>query len=198
MENMEEKQMNPAESLMIINTMINTAKNKLADDGFMLIFWGWLVFSASLIHYICIIGEISYGYLVWPVLMPLGGVVSILYGYKLSKRETVKTYIDVYLSYLWGAFGIGLFITLLFMQIHGIKITYFFLMLLYGIATLVSGGLLSFKPLVYGSLFSFAFACLSIFVGEKEQLLCIAAALLASYIIPGHLLRTQYKSQTHV
>lgn len=198
MTNAEEKEMNPAESLTLINTMINAAKNKLADDGFLLIFWGWLVLSASMIHYLCIIANINYGHLVWPVLMPAGGIVSIMYGYKQSKKEIVRTYVDTYLGYLWGAFGIGLFITLLFMQPHGIKTTYFFLMLLYGMATFISGGLLNFKPLVYGSLFSFVFAGLSHFVGEKEQLLCISAALLASYIIPGHLLRSQYKSQLHV
>ena len=35
---MEEKNINPTESIEIINTMINTAKNKLADDGFLYIF----------------------------------------------------------------------------------------------------------------------------------------------------------------
>ena len=198
MKNVEEKKMDPTESLTLISSMINTAKNKLADDGFLLIFWGWLVFSASMIHYCCIVAEINYGHLVWPILMPIGGIVSMMYGYKQSKKETVKTYVDTYLGYLWAAFGIGLFMTLIFMQPHGIKATYFFLMLLYGMATFISGGLLNFKPLIYGSLFSFAFASVAHFVGEKEQLLCISAALLASYIIPGHLLRSQYKSQLHV
>ena len=71
-------------------------------------------------------------------------------------------------------------------------------MLLYGMATLISGGLLNFKPLVIGSLFSFICAISSIFVAEREQFLCIAVSLLLSYIIPGHLLQAKYKSQVHV
>ncbi len=194
---MEDKEnFNPEESLRIINSMIHTAKNKLADDGFQLIFWGWLVFSAAMIQYITIMMNIPHGYLVWPILMPLGGVISGVYGYKHAKKDKVKTHVDVYLSYLWGAFGIGMLITLGFMPWHGIDKTYFFLMILYGIATFVSGGLLNFKPLIIGSLCSFVCAIISVFIGETaEQLVIISVALLLSYIIPGHLLRAKYKSQ---
>ncbi len=195
---MEEKKLNPAESLEIISNMINTAKNKLADDGFLLIFWGWLVFAAALTHYITIMAGIPYGHWVWPILMPLGGVVAVIYGYRQKKQETVRTYMDHYLGYSWGAFIIALFITLAFMSVHGIKNTYFTLMLLYGIATFISGGLLNFRPLVIGSLFSFAGAIVSVFIGEAEQMLCLAIALLCSYIIPGHLLRAKFKSELNV
>ena len=192
---MEEKEINAQESLQLINNMINAAKNKLADDGFLSIFWGWLVTAAALIHYITIITNIPYGYLVWPILMPLGGVISGVYGYKQKKNQNAKTYLHTYMGFLWGSFIIAMCIALAFMPIHGIKITYFFLMILYGIATFVSGGLLNFKPLIIGSLFSFACAIVSVFLGDKEQLLIISVALICSYIIPGHLLRSKYKSQ---
>ena len=35
--------LSPEKSFETISAMINTAKNKLADDGFLFIFWGWLV-----------------------------------------------------------------------------------------------------------------------------------------------------------
>jgi hypothetical protein len=195
---MEEKEINPAESLDIINRMINTSKNKLADDGFMFIFWGWLVCIAALTHYVTIRMNLEQGHLVWPILMPLGGVVSAIYGYRQKKKTQVRTYIDVYLGYLWGAFAIALFFSLAFMYKHGVHNTYFFLMLLYGIATFVSGGLLNFKPLIIGSIVSFFCAAASVYLGEAEQLLIISISLFASYIIPGHLLRAEYKSQNNV
>jgi hypothetical protein len=195
---MENKELNPSESIAIIHEMIANAKNKLADDGFLYIFWGWLVMAAALINYFSVIAGSHYGYYVWPVLMPLGAIVSIIYGIRQKKKENVKTYIDTYLTYLWIAFIIALVMTLAFMPLHGVKTTYFFLMVLYGIATLISGGLLQFRPLVIGSLFSFLFAILSVFAGENEQFLCIAAALLFSYIIPGHLLRNKFRSQKDV
>lgn len=183
------------ESLEIIHKMINNAKSRLADDGFLLIFWGWLVTIASLIHYTTIKLDLNIGHWVWPVLMPLGGIFSAIYGYRQGKKKLVKSYVDTYLSYLWTAFGIGLVIILVFMPAHGIKPTYFSLMLLYGIATFISGGILSFKPLVFGSLVAFASAVASVFFNETEQLLIIAVALTGSYIIPGHLLRSKYRSQ---
>lgn len=192
---MENESINPEQSLQVINSMINNAKNKLADDGFLYIFWGWLVMIAALFHYVTFKMNFEWGYWVWIIAMPLGGVVSIIYGISQKKKSQVKTYIDVYMGYLWSAFGIAMLATLILMGFHGVKPTYFFLMLLYGIATMVSGGLLNFKPLIIGSLFSFACAIASVFLSEVDQLLVISVALLCSYIIPGHLLRAKYKSE---
>lgn len=192
---MEEKQLHPAESLEIISSMINTAKNKLADDGFLLIFWGWLIFSAALIQYITIAVNIPYGEWVWMIFIPTGIVVSIIYGLKQRKTNRVRTYMDIYLGYLWTAFIIALGVTLFFMGMHGFHATYFFFMLLYGMATFISGGLLNFKPLIIGSLFSFALAVVSAFVRSEQLLLCLSGALLFSYIIPGHLLHSKFRSQ---
>lgn len=195
---MEEKEINTTESLRIIDTMINKAKNKLADDGVLLIFWGWLVFAAAIIHYATLIFYIPYGEYTWATLMPLGGLISIIYGLKQRKKEKVKTHMDGYLGYSWGGFIIALAVTLVFMQANGIKATYFFLMVLYGLATFISGGLLNFRPLIIGSIFSFLFAIISIYIYDKEILLCLAGAILCSYIIPGHLLYSKYKLQVNV
>ncbi|MDO8999570.1 MAG: hypothetical protein Q7W45_07385 [Bacteroidota bacterium] len=187
----------PEESLQIINSMISKAKNKLADDGFHLIFWGWLVMFCALTQYITFKLNIEWGGWVW-MLMPIGGIVSAVYGYKQGKTQKVKTHIDTYLGFLWGGFLIAMFITLAFGYAHGLKSTYFFLMLLYGLATFISGGILNFKPLIFGSLFSFAFAILAVFLDNADQFLCISGALLCSYIIPGHLLRAKFKSEKNV
>lgn len=195
---MEEKEIQPAESLALINGMINTAKNRIADDGFLLIFWGWNVLLAALIHYACLRAGVANGHLSWIVMMPIGGAVSLVYGLRQRKKDRVTTYVDAYLGYSWGGFIIGMFIALAFMPYHGMKTTYFFLMVLYGLATFISGGLLRFKPLIVGSLVSFLFAIVSVFAGEADQLLCVAAAILGSYVIPGHLLRIRYRSQNNV
>jgi hypothetical protein len=194
----KEETFDPSESMNIISGMINNAKNKLADDGFQFIFWGWLVAAAAMIHYVTLHLGITWGYLVWPILLPLGGIISAIYGYKEGKKQKVKTYVDVYLGYLWAGVGIAMFVTLVMGNYHGIKATYFFLMIIYGIATFVSGGLLNYKPLIYGSLFSFAIAIASVFMGEVDQFLCISLSLLCSYIIPGHMLRSKFKSQGNV
>ncbi|MCC6371027.1 MAG: hypothetical protein IT236_08490 [Bacteroidia bacterium] len=192
---MEEKEINPQESLALIDSMIQQAKHKLADDGFYFIFWGWLITICALANYIAIQFGIYEGYWVWIILPPLGGIVSAIYGRKEKKNKKVITHVDTYMSYVVGGFLTALIITLVFMPWHGIKVTYFVLMLLYGISTLITGGILNFKPLIIGSLFSFAFAALSVFLGNAEQFLCISGSLIFSHIIPGHLLRSSFKTQ---
>ncbi len=195
---MEDKQLNPAESIQLIERMIHSTKNKLADDGVLLIFWGWLVVISALVNYVGLQFQFNNAGIVWAILMPVGGIFSALYGRYQNKKRSVKTALDGYLSYLWAGFGIALVITLVCGFNYGIKPVYFSLMILYGLATFVSGGLLGFKPLIYGGFVSFICAVVSIFLSEMDQLLIIVVALLASYIIPGHLLRSKFKSQQNV
>mgnify|MGYP001553148231 CR=1 FL=1 len=128
-ENEMNENMMPEESLQIINSMINTAKNKLADDGFHIIFWGWLVTFCALTHYITLKLNIDWGGWVW-MLMPLGGIVSGIYGYKQGKTQKVRTHIDSYLGFVWGGFIIAMLVTLTFGYATGITSNYFLLMLL--------------------------------------------------------------------
>ena len=65
-----ENNLTPEQSLALIDNMINKAKNKLADDGFLLIFWGWLVAVSALIHFVCIKLQIEWGQYVWVTFMP--------------------------------------------------------------------------------------------------------------------------------
>ena len=52
----------------------------------------------------------------------------------------------------------------------------------------VSGRLLQFKPLVAGGIINWVLACVCVLVPYDYQLLIAAAAILSSYIIPGHLI----------
>ncbi|HEY1038210.1 MAG TPA: hypothetical protein VGF30_02345 [Bacteroidia bacterium] len=195
---MEDKDITPNQSMLIIEAMINTAKNKLADDGFLLIFWGWLVFVSALVNYVLFSMNIVWGFLVWPILMPLGGIFTWIYTAQQNKKEQVKTYVGKYLGYLWTGFGIAMGLAVLSLGVYGIKSSYFCLMLLYGFVTFVSGGLLEFKALRIGGILSFVIAAGSVFAPEKEQLLFLSASILCSYIVPGHLLRNKFKSEQNV
>jgi hypothetical protein len=193
-----EETLQPDESFGVISRMILSAKNRLADDGFFFILWGWLVFAAASLQYVLIQSGTGNGNWVWAVLMPAGGIASMIYGFRKNKQERVKTYIDTYLTYLWGGFLLALLLVLGTMSVHGMHSTFFMLLVLYGLATFISGGLLNFRPLIIGSVFSFAAAVCSVFVSDINHLLCIAGAILFSYIIPGHMLRSEHKSRADV
>lgn len=191
---MSEKELDPQESLQVIHSMIKTARNRLANDGFLFIFWGWLVMGTALLQYYLILIRFPAHYLVWVLVSPVGIAVSVIYSIRHKQLVTVKTYIDRYLAYTWLGFMIGISFVLTYLPLHGMKITYFFAMLLYGIATFITGGIINFRPLIIGSLFSFLFAGISGLFRPEEQLLLVAGSMLCSYIIPGHMLRHAHYS----
>lgn len=192
---MEEKEITAGEGFEIIQSMINVTRNKLADDGFYFIFWGWLVTISALTHYAGIYLKITNIDLIWAFSLPAGGLVSVIYSRMEHKEKKVRTHIDSYLGHLWTAILIAIFLVLIFMGMNGYRNTYFFLMVLYGIGSLVTGGLLNFRPLIVGSVFSFAFAALSVFVRDIDLFLCISGSLVCSHIVPGYILRSRYRSQ---
>jgi hypothetical protein len=181
------------ESLLIIRRMIQATKTKLTEDGFMYLLWGWLVFIASLGEFLLMKAGYEHHYITWSVLMPLGASVSVVYGRRRSKTDTVITYVDEFMGYLWGAFVISLLLLLGFMAKIGPANAYPIILLLYGIATFVSGGALKFRPLIIGGVCCWVLAVVSMFLEFDMQLLALALAVLVAYIVPGHLLKQQYK-----
>lgn len=190
---MEERDINPSESLSIIQSMVNKTQRQFSDDSFHYIMWGWLVLTASIIHFILLQMHVMQAPVVW-LLMPVGGIVSLVYGAKQSKKEKIKTYVNTYMGYLWGAMGIAMMVVLGMGVKLGAENVYPIMILIYGIGTFVSGGLLSFKPLIIGGIICFVLSVVSFFMVFQYQLLFIATAMLVSYIIPGHLLKAKFKN----
>jgi hypothetical protein len=189
-------ELSPQESLHLIQTMINKTKVSVAADSFYFLLWGWLVFGCCAVEYFLKV-YLAYPnhYIVW-WLMPIGGVISSIYGARQAKKQKVKSFIEEALDYLWIAIAIS-FITLVVINIFGngwpTAFTYY--ILLYAIGTFITGKLIQFQPLVIGGLLNFIFAAISIRLDYDHQLLLGAVAILTSYIIPGHLLRKKYSQK---
>ena len=185
--------MTEKESLKIIHEMITTSKGNLKDNSFFYLLWGWLVLVASLSHFI--LEQIGYHqpYLVWPVLMGAGGVVSVIAGIRIGKRATVVTHVDRSIMYLWWSFLIVVIIVLLMAAIQ--KISWVgsnvLIMAMYGLGTFVSGGLLKFKPLMAGGIVAWAFSVFALFTDPSWVMLFIAASIIVAYLIPGYMLKAK-------
>ena len=192
---MDEQTINPEQSLQLIQSMIRRAQNNLSENGFLFIFWGWLVFIASLTVYFLTRAGFENAWLVW-MLMPAGGIFSGIYGYMQQKKEKVKSYVDQYMGYIWTAFGISLLIVLGMgykLQLH----CYPMVIMLYAIATFITGGIIRFIPLVVCGSLSFIICVIAFFVNFETQVLLVALSVLVSYIIPGHWLQIKFKQQSN-
>ncbi len=192
-----EKEMTSEESLRIITEMIQTAKSGIKDNGFFYLLWGWLVFIACVSQYFFLyVVYNQYNWLAWAILMPLGGVVSTLYGIRLGRKEKVKTYLDQFMSYVLIAFLMSLFTVLFYTaRTNNPALGYPLIMMVYGAWLFISGGALKFKPLVIGGCINWVLALISMFLDFQWQLVMLALAVLLGYIIPGHLLKANHKEQ---
>jgi hypothetical protein len=192
-----EEEMTGEESLKLITEMVQTAKTGIRDNGFFYLFWGWLIFVASLSQYVLmVILHSAYNALPWTVLMPLGSVVSFIYGRKKKKAMRVRTYLDQFMGYALIAFLVSLCLVLFFMfMTQQPRLAYPILMMVYGAWMFISGGALQFKPFLIGGCINWILSVVSMFVSFEWQLLILALAVLLGYIIPGHLLQANYNKQ---
>jgi hypothetical protein len=187
-----DKNFSPQESLLLIQSMINKTKENLGQGGFHLLLWGWLTFAAILGQYVLkVIFNYRHHYIVF-LLTFIGIGVSLMYSRK-RKEKYVRTYVGESMKNLWIGLGISFFIlSFLFANIEGgWFFCYPFFILLYGLGTFVSGMILRFRPLIIGGIFNWILSMASVFFDFDNQMLFAAAALLTSYIIPGHLLSSK-------
>jgi hypothetical protein len=189
----------PQESLRIIQTMIEKARNSVADKSFYFLLWGWLVFIAAIGQFILkVIVKTEWHPVVWN-LMIVGSIVSIFHSRKEHEKKRVKSYVDESIGYLWIAVGItqGLLI-FVFARQGDWQDCYTFFILLYSIGCFVTGRILKFRPLVWGAVSGWLLAILTTFAGYDYNILVMALAILVSYIIPGYILRKEYREKQHV
>jgi L-asparagine transporter-like permease len=117
---LKEEELTSEESLRIITEMIHTAKSGLKDNGFFYLLWGWLVFTACISQYVLLyVMNSPYNWIGWAVLMPVGGLISTIYGIRMGKKEKVKTYLDEFMNYVLIAFMVSLFSVLFYMTRNG-------------------------------------------------------------------------------
>ena len=191
-----QKELSQQESLQIIQEMISATKKRISHNGFHYLLWGWLVLAAALSQYVLIVFfESELNFLPWIILMPLGGIITGIVDSRQKKKMKVKTYVNKFLSYLWIAMGIALFIVIFLMGKFSVTVSYPIIILLYGVGVFVSGGALNFKPLIIGGIGCFVISLASAFFKFEIQLLLISLAVIVGYIIPGFILKARFKNE---
>ena len=190
---MEDKNFSPQQSLVLIEGMISKAKSSVADSSIYFLLWGWVVFIACTLQYVLkVLVRYEHHYYAW-FLTIIGIVGSAYIGMKQEKHVKVRTYIDESIDYLWMSIGISFLVLAFIFARIGWQFCYPFYMLLYGIGCFVTGRLIKFSPLVWGGIGAWLLSAVSAWLDYDTDILLTAAAILISYIIPGHLLKMKFK-----
>ncbi len=193
---MQPEKFSPKDSLQLIDSMINQAKNRVTENGFLYLLWGWVIFICAIFHFAALkLSLFKKPELVW---MITWGIVifQIIYLAKLKKNEKVKTYSDGIIDAIWICFGICMFVLVIVLGRFNLWIYINSLvLLLYGIPTFLSGFVMRFTPLKLGGICCWLLAIASTFTAPVYYLLMIALAVMIAWIIPGYLLRKKFKNQ---
>ena len=189
-----EKFMTEKESMELITSMINKAKNRFNENGWLYIFWGWLIFVCCAVQFIALFFfHNQNAYYIWYATW-LGPFLQIFYLKKKNNQRNLKTYTDEIAAFIWMVFLVC--ITLLVYILIHFKIYDAIcpaVLVMYGMPTFLSGIILKFTTLKIGGISCWLFAVVSVFVPYDFQLLLISFAVIIAWLIPGYLLRSKFK-----
>lgn len=213
--NQEEKRLTEKESLELIATMINKAKDSYHDTGIGAIMWGSVIAICSLVK----LSEVQLGYrLPFDIylLTIIAVVPQVFITIKEKKERKVKSFDDAYLDYIWLGFGICIFLMIFFInavfsvwepvakeyrELTGHASPFLFrefiaplFLLLYGLPTFITGAACKFKPMLWGGLFCWACCIITIYTPIKIDLLLTAASAIIAWLIPGILMEKEYRN----
>ncbi len=192
---MENENFSREDSFAIISKMISQAKNEYHDKGDGWLLWGWLLFIASSAS--AILNHIGQDKIIQYVWNGMGLLVLIYFIYEITKKKSskVKTYVEDMLD----KFGVGFFLSLITIIIassianKGFVFGYYFI--LYAFWMYIYGSAIKFKPLIFGAFVNWAASIVIFIVDDFTYGMMVSAiAVLIGYLIPGYMLRNQYRN----
>lgn len=213
----QDKKLTEKESLELIATMINKAKDFYYDTGLSSIMWGIVIAVCSLVK----LSEIHFGFrlpvdVYWLTFVAV--VPQIFITIREKKERKVKAYDDVYMDNIWLAFGICIFLLILIINTVAADVSplindyrelskgradalafHFYeyvsplFLLLYGFPTFITGAACKFKPMLWGGIFCWLCCIASIYTHVKIDLLLTAASAIMAWLIPGILMQREYR-----
>jgi len=190
---MEDKRMTPKESLSLISQMIERSRTRMNENGFIYLFWGWLMTFCAIAQFVLLqleYYEINY----YPYFLAIpGGIYTGIYYSRESQKEGGSGFLGNILAALWIPVGLNILITaFVFSFTFNINPIPFILMFL-GIATIVSGQVINFRTLVVGGIICNLLGVATILIPFIYHPMIVALALIAADLVPGYALRNKYK-----
>jgi hypothetical protein len=191
----QEKTLTPEESLKLISQTIANYKRNYKEEGYYFLLWGWVCALASLSHfgiikvllnlkYFNLIGTFSF--INWGLFLSVGMILA--YRHRYRQTITVSSHLKKFTAILWQVNGIAIAISVFLsfkFKVSPIPL----ILLVVGSATLITGMLIKYKPLILGGATLFLFCVITSFFPNEYQLLFNALALGLGYLIPGYMLQ---------
>ena len=186
-----EKTLTGEQSLELITSMINQAKNDYFDTGISALLWGGVIIFCSLATY-------ANHWLKWVALDYIwfltcaAFVPQVIISIREAKGRGYRSYQSELIGGVWISYAIAIF---LFSYIdsrlnigHDIPIYLTF----FGIPTFATGYGRRYRPMIIGGVACWALAILALYIPDPNALFLMAGGALLAWFIPGLLLRRCY------
>ncbi len=196
---MNQENFSAQDSLQVIHSMIEKAKNQFSENGHLYLLWGWVVFICSVAQFVLLkFIHFEQHYYVWMVCW-LAFIYQVFYLRKQNRVKRVATYTDRMMGYIWISFVVLMVLVGITIGEVG-KENYYKLinpvfLAMYGVPTFLCGMLLQFRPLVIGGIGCWFLSVIAHFIPADYQLLLLSAAMVIAWIIPGYRLQKEYQKQ---
>jgi len=195
--------MTPDESLALISEMINNLKEDYKNNAYYFILWGWTITLASISHFILLLLLHRFdlysmmglsSMLIWVLFV--GVAILIQYIHLAKHKPRNSSLYNRVIKALWLAAGINMAVIITICIKFEIYPPVLILPVV-GMATLIMGLMMHFKPLIAGGFLFFTAALIAAFWLYEYSLIVNAVAIILGYLIPGYMLR-KAKSESHV
>ena len=211
---MGQDKMSEQDSLRLIEQMIHKAKNSYHDKGIGPMLWGSVITFCSLVTFCRIQFNFKLPFDIW--LLTLAAIIpQIIISSKEKRQRKVKSYNDDAMDYIWMCFGIAIFL-LVHINTNLVEVlntvfkdyralggkapdfNYYdyssaMMLLLYGMPTIITGGIMKFKPMLYGGILCWVCCVVTVYTSIKVDLLLTAPSATCAWLIPGIILWRRYK-----
>lgn len=194
---MSEDYFSEQDSLAIISSMINKARNQFTENGYLYLLWGWVILICSLSHFVLQqVLNIENFYLVWMLIGPTV-LYQFIYLRRKIKRATVRTYTDEIIGYVWVVFIICavLLVTLLSSHLKSPDYATIIWLVMYGMPTFLSGAILKYRGLMIGAISCWVLAIATLFIPVQYHMLLLAVAIVCGWILPGYGIQQKFKKE---
>ncbi len=210
---MQDKELSYQESLQLINTMINKAKDSYHDTGIGAMLWGAVIATCSLVRFAEIYFDFRLPFDIY--LLTLAALVPQIFITIRERRERkVRSYDDRFNNFVWLAFGISIFLLIHVINLAfdswapvageyktltgnnpAFRLSEFIaplFLILYGLPTFITGASFRFRPMLWGGLFCWACSIITVYTDFKIDLLLTALSAIMAWFIPGLLMKKEY------
>jgi hypothetical protein len=192
---MENLNLSPEKSFKLINQIINQARNKFEENGFIYMFWGLLMAITSLSQFILLRNE-YYAINWYPyILMPIG---SIYTGFYFSKRKgkSKQNLISKIVSITWIVLAFNLLILGAVLGSYLKQNLIPIILILLAIGVIVSGTSVKSRLLIYSGILINISAFVCFYIDWIYQPLLMSIVSILAFFIPGLLLMIKYKKNS--